>query len=113
MVLRALLFVVVSFTVLAQSRSTRKPEAVGSETHTWNRILVDATRTNCGPEAEHAVNSGGCPVSMQTANFALRLVDGQFLKFDEGGNTKAMYALRKTKHGSKTVISYWKTGKVS
>ena len=113
MVLRALLFFIVSLSAVAQPRSTTKAETVGSETHTWNGMLVDATRTNCGPAAERAVISGGCPVSMQTANFALRLGDGKVLKFDEGGNTKAMDALRKSRHGSKTVIDYWKTGKVS
>jgi hypothetical protein len=76
-------------------------------------MLVDAIRTNCGPAAERSVISGACPVSMQTANFALRLADGKLLKFDEGGNTKALDALRKSKQGSKTVITYWKTGKVS
>ena len=113
MVLRNLLFFILSVSAVAQPTSTSKAEAVGSETHSWNGILVDAARTNCGPAAERAVISGGCPVSMQTANFALRLNDGKFLKFDEGGNTKAMDALRKSRHGSKTVVDYWKTGKVS
>jgi hypothetical protein len=98
---------------LAQPRSTGKPEAVGSETHTWNGVLIDATRTNCGAVAERAVTPGSCPVSMHTTNFALKLTDGQFVKFDEGGNTKAVYALRKSRHGSKIVFDYWKTGKVS
>ena len=113
MVLRALLFFIVSFSADAQPRSTTKAETVGSETHTWNGTLVDAVRTNCGPASERAVIPGDCPVSMQTASFALRLADGKFLKFDEGGNTKAMDALRKSRHGSKTLIGYWKTGKIS
>jgi hypothetical protein len=50
---------------------------------------------------------------MQTANFALRLADGKYLKFDEGGNTKAMDALRKGRQGSKIVFNYWRSGKAS
>src|ERR1051326_4823821 len=111
--MHALLWFIIGFSAVAQPRSATKPETFGSETHIWNGMLVDAARTNCGPAAERAVMSGDCPVSMQTASFALRLTDGKFLKFDEGGNTKAIDALRKSRHGSKTVINYWKTGKVS
>src|SRR5438477_6430863 len=62
----AFLFVVITFSAVAQTRSTANTQTVGSETRTWNGMLVDATRTNCGPAAERAVISGGCPVSIQT-----------------------------------------------
>ena len=79
----------------------------------WSGTLVDATRTTCGPEVERAVTPGTCPVSMGTTNFALKLADGKFVKFDEGGNTKAIDALRKSRQGSKIVFNYWKSGRAS
>ena len=50
---------------------------------------------------------------MGTTNFALKLADGKFVKFDEGGNTKAIDALRKSRQGSKIVFNYWKSGRAS
>jgi len=109
----ALFYLVISLTAFAQPRATAKSEAVGSETHTWNGMLVDAKRTNCGPEVERAASPGSCPVSMQTENFALKLADGKYLKFDEGGNTKTIDALRKSSQGSKIVFDYWRSGKTA
>ena len=54
-----------------------------------------------------------CPVSVTTKEFGISQADGTFLKFDEGGNQKAIDALKKSVKGSQTVIVYWKTGKTS
>lgn len=50
---------------------------------------------------------------MRTTNFGLTLPDGKLVKFDEGGNAKAVDALRKSRKGSKIVFNYWKSGKMS
>ncbi len=92
---------------LAQSRS---PE---SEVQTWSGTLIDATRTDCGPEVNRAVAPGTCPVSMNTKDFGLRLQDGKFVKLDEGGNAKALDALRHSRKASKIVFEYWKSGKAA
>jgi len=99
--------------VAAQPSTKGQMQNVGSETRTWTGTLVDATRENCGAEAEHAAPTGACPVSIQTKNFGLVLAEGKSLRFDEGGNAKAMDALRKSRKGSKSVFNYWKTGKTS
>jgi len=41
------------------------------------------------------------------------LGDGKFVKFDEGGNSKALAALRKSSKASKIVFNYWRTGKTA
>ena len=41
------------------------------------------------------------------------LAEGKFVKFDEGGNTKAVDALRKSTKASKIVFNYWRTGKTA
>ncbi len=57
--------------------------------------------------------TGICPISMGTKEFGITQADGKFIKFDEGGNQKAIDALKKSKKGSVIVIGYWRTGKVS
>jgi hypothetical protein len=94
-------------------QSSVPAQTVGSETRNWSGALVDATRMDCGAEAEHAVKPGTCPVSMCTASFGLMLADGKFVKFDEGGNSKAVEALRKSSKASKIVFNYWRTGKTA
>lgn len=100
------------FCVLAQDRP-QPAQTVGSESRTWNGTLIDSTRTNCGPETKGAAPSGSCPASVQTTDFALVLPDGKVLKLDAGGNPKAADALRKSRKGSKLVVDYWKTGRIS
>ena len=94
-------------------QSSAPGQTVGSENRSWSGTLVDATRMDCGAEVEHAVKPGTCPVSMCTATFGLMLPDGKFVKFDEGGNTKAIDALRKSAKASKIVFNYWRTGKTA
>ena len=88
-------------------------QTVGSEVRDWSGELIDVIRTNCGPETERAVPEGVCPVSMRTTNFGLLLSGGKVVKFDEGGNTKALAALRRSRKGAKVVFDYWRTGKVA
>jgi len=109
-------FIATSIAVLsvyAQAGSSAPQQTVGSGVHAWNGTLIDATRTDCGPEVGRSVPAGTCPVSMQTKEFGLRLADGKFVKFDEGGNAKALYALRRSRRGAVTVFEYWKTGTTS
>src|SRR5689334_6616129 len=109
-----LLFGVLAVAGLAQQQGTDKPtQTVGSETHTWNGTLIDAKRTDCGAEVKKAVPSGACPVSMSTTQFGILLPDGKSLMFDEGGNAKAVDALRRSRKGSKVVFDYWRTGKAA
>ena len=111
--LRTLAASAIVLSALAQPRSTTTVQSVGSETHSWTGTLVDATRTNCGPEVERAVPAGMCPVSPRTNTFGLILADGKTVKFDEGGNAKTVDALRKSRKGSKSLFNYWKSGKTS
>jgi hypothetical protein len=92
---RIFILSVCAFSALAQ-QSSGPAQIVGSENRNWSGTLVDATRMDCGVEVEHAVKPGMCPVSMCTKTFGLMLADGKFVKFDEGGNTKAVDALRST-----------------
>lgn len=113
MLARILLATVVAISAFAQQPAPVAPQTVGSETRTWTGTLIDTKRTNCGPEVEHASAQGTCPVSMQTTEFGMQLAAGNLVKFDEGGNAKALEALRKSRKGSRTVFNYWKTGKTS
>jgi hypothetical protein len=101
-----------AFSAFSQ-QSSAPAQTVGSETRNWSGALVDATRTNCGAEVEHGVKPGTCPVSVCTTTFGLMLADGKFVKFDEGGNSKAVEALRKSSKASKIVFNYWRTGKTA
>lgn len=74
---------------------------------------MDVGRSSCGVEASGAAPSGLCPVSVATANFGFVTADGKMLKLDEGGNAKAMDALKKGKKASKALTDYWRTGKAS
>jgi hypothetical protein len=112
--LRTKLFVlsVCVFSAFAQ-QSSQPAQTVGSENRNWSGTLVDATRMDCGAEVEHAVKPGMCPVSMCTKTFGLMMADGKFAKFDEGGNAKAIDALRKSTKASKIIFNYWRTGKIA
>jgi hypothetical protein len=41
------------------------------------------------------------------------LPDGRALKLDEGGDGKALDALKKSGNGSKAVFDYWRSGEAS
>jgi hypothetical protein len=92
---------------------TSGAQPAGSGTQSWTGTLFDTTRTGCGGETRGSAPGETCPVSICTLSFGIRLPDGKLYKFDEGGNTKAVYALQKSKKASKQVFSYWQTGKAS
>ncbi|HUQ93703.1 MAG TPA: hypothetical protein VM120_18635 [Bryobacteraceae bacterium] len=89
------------------------PTSQSSQAQKWEGRLVDAGRSNCGVETASAAPQGMCPVSVATAHFGLIMPDGKVAKFDEGGNSKAMDALKKSKKGSKMATDFWRTGKTS
>jgi hypothetical protein len=109
---QALLISAFTLTAFAQNPPAAA-QRTDSGTHTFTGNLLDAARTNCGAEVERAGAPGTCPVSMRTSNFGLMMPEGKFVKFDEGGNTKAVDALRKSRKGSKIVFDYWRIGKTS
>lgn len=79
-------------------------QVAGSETHTWSGTLFDTARAECGVEVKQSSPPGTCPVSICTVNFGIKLPDGKLYKFDDGGNPKAIYALRKSRKASKLVF---------
>ena len=85
----------------------------GSKPGSWTGTLYDSGRTNCSAEVAHASAQGTCPVSVCTAQFGIRLLDGKLYKFDDGSNPKVADALRLSKKGSKTLYDYWRTGKTA
>ena|SRR5690349_19114781 len=110
---RIALLTMVATVILAWHSSSTLAQVAGSETHTWSGTLFDTARTDCGPEVKQSSPPGTCPVSICTVGCGIKLPDGKFYKFDEGGNSKASYALRKSKKASKVVFGYWQTGKVA
>lgn len=109
-VIYALAFV---FLVPAEGKQKQGRSAEGSQAQKWEGKLIDAGRSNCGIEVVGAAPAGTCPVSVSTLSFGLLLPDGKLAKFDEGGNAKAIDALKKSKKGSKLVMDFWKSGKTS
>ncbi len=98
----------------AEQKSNPKTQPSGSQVQSWQGTLVDALKTNCSVEVARArAGENSCPANVRTSEFGLLLADGKFVKFDEGGNAKAAEALKKSRKGSKAVISYWKSGKAS
>jgi hypothetical protein len=112
-IIRSLILTGMAACSFAQSRYWLPPQTTESGVQAWSGALIDATRTDCGPEVSHAVAAGTCPVSMRTKDFGLKLRDGKFVKLDEGGNAKALDALRRSRKASKIVFEYWKSGKAS
>ena len=103
-----------TFPGAAQQRDRSVPvQTVESVTHTWTGTLIDARRTACGPEVKRAGTKEACPVSVSTTTFGILLPNGSSLMFDEGGNAKAVDALRRSRKGSKVLFGYWKTGKAA
>ena len=104
---------IIAFLLLSVAQGQNPQQVEGSQPRLWNGNLADADKTACSVEVAGAVQKGACPVSVQTTEFALVLSDGRLLKLDEGGNQKAMEALKKSRDGSKAVFGYWKSGKIS
>lgn len=107
-----------------QRKDTTKPQtqaSAGSEPQVLVGILVDAkcsdTNSTAGPKGQSKDPTTGltsstpnCPVSSSTTEFGLILADKKFLKFDEGGNAKAMEALKASRKGKKALADRSKSG---
>jgi hypothetical protein len=111
----AVLISLVGLSVMTAQTKSQPPvnSAASSQAQRWEGKLVDAGRTDCGVEVVGAAPRGMCPVSVTTVSFGLLMADGKMAKFDEGGNPKAMDALKKSKKASKLVMEFWKSGKSS
>jgi hypothetical protein len=59
---------------------------------TWSGTLVDVMCKN----KDLASHTAKCAVSCAKSGYGLVLGDGKFVKFDEGGNAKALAALKST-----------------
>jgi hypothetical protein len=92
---------------------TAGAQLTGSVPQRFTGTLFDAARASCSVETAGSSTPGTCPVGVCTASFGVRLQDGKLYKLDEGGNTKAAEALRKSRRGSQSVLSYWRSGKAS
>src|ERR1017187_5153061 len=66
--------------------------AFGAFAETWSGTLVDVM-CNGKDLAGHTTK---CAVSCAKSGYGLVLADGKFVKFDEGGNAKALAALKST-----------------
>jgi hypothetical protein len=105
--------IIIALFLFSVARGQTPQQVEGSQPRLWNGNLLDADKAACSVEVAGAVPKGACPVSVRTTEFALMLPDGRLLKFDEGGNQKAVDALKKSRSGSKAVFDYWKSGKTS
>ena len=105
--MRCFLLATLTLTAAAQT----PPPTPESTPHTFTGTLFDVARHDCGTEVKTVMAAGTCPISINTKEFGISQVDGKFIRFDEGGNQKAIDALRASKKGSALVISYWRTGK--
>jgi hypothetical protein len=70
---------------------------------------MDAEKKNCNPVLLGTGET--CPVSVTTTSFGLILPEGKYVKFDEGGDPKAIDALKKSRRGSTAAFNYWRSGK--
>jgi hypothetical protein len=66
--------------------------AIGAVAETWTGTLVDVM---CKGK-DLSSHSAKCAVSCAKSGYGLVLSDGKFVKFDEGGNAKALAALKST-----------------
>ena len=92
-----------------------------AQAQTWARNLrMDRNSGGCdanelrrrgGARRPGRIMPGQACGRQASASFCLGM--GKSLRFDEGGNAKAVDALRKSRKGSKSVFDYWKTGKTS
>ena len=110
---RSVIWACLVFSVAHVQNTPPSAQVEGSQPRVWSGNLVDASNTECSVEVAGAAQKGACPVGFQTTAFALMLPDGRTVKLDEGGNEKAMEALKKSRNGGKVLFDYWKSGKVS
>src|SRR5271155_307600 len=66
--------------------------ASGAFAETWSGTIVDVM---CKGK-DLAGHTTKCAVSCAKSGYGLVLADGKFVKFDEGGNAKALAALKST-----------------
>jgi hypothetical protein len=66
--------------------------ASGALAETWSGTLVDVM---CKGK-DLAGHTTKCAISCAKSGYGLVLADGKFVKFDEGGNAKALAALKST-----------------
>jgi len=66
--------------------------SIGAFAETWSGTLVDVM---CKGK-DLAGHTTKCAVSCAKSGYGLVLSDGKFVKFDEGGNAKALAALKST-----------------
>jgi hypothetical protein len=66
--------------------------STGAFAETWSGTLVDVM---CKGK-DLASHSTKCAVNCAKSGYGLVLSDGKFVKFDEGGNAKALAALKST-----------------
>lgn len=66
--------------------------AIGAVAETWTGTLVDVM---CKGK-DLSSHTAKCAVSCAKSGYGLVLSDGKFVKFDEGGNAKALAALKST-----------------
>ena len=66
--------------------------SVGAFAETWTGTLVDVM---CKGK-DLSSHTAKCAVSCAKSGYGLVLSDGKFVKFDEGGNAKALAALKST-----------------
>ena len=114
--MKSILVIVLSLMPAAwpQNKPKQMSSPQGSQAQKWDdRPLVDTGRSNCGVETARAAPRGMCPVSVGTTTFGMLMTDGTVARFDDGGNAKAMEALRRSKKGSKAVVGFWKSGKIA
>lgn len=65
---------------------------IGAFAETWTGTLVDVM---CKGK-DLSSHTAKCAVSCAKSGYGLVLSDGKFVKFDEGGNAKALVALKST-----------------
>jgi hypothetical protein len=66
--------------------------SIGAFAETWTGTLVDVM---CKGK-DLSSHTAKCAVSCAKSGYGLVLSDGKFVKFDEGGNAKALAALKST-----------------
>src|ERR1700736_487393 len=66
--------------------------SIGALAETWTGTLVDVM---CKGK-DLSSHTAKCAVSCAKSGYGLVLSDGKFVKFDEGGNAKALAALKST-----------------
>jgi hypothetical protein len=86
-------------TPAAAASSTASDAAASSATEKPKTTAGDANRATTSDQGQ------SCSVSASTSQFALKLKDGQIVKFDDVGNLRALEALKSKKKWSDDAAS--------